>query len=118
MSQAAARGQDRKKETSGWLVTAVWCRGRIGGGGGNWTKQPIILTVELRWLGRAAWADTGIIFAAGSSPAQLPGTGGGGTIAPGTGQGQYTRIKMIQSDTRTQLVTATLLTAGQGFRQN
>ena len=48
-------------------------------GGVNWTKQPIILTVELRWLGRAAWADTGIIFAAGSSPAQLPGTGGGGT---------------------------------------
>ena len=37
-SQAAARGQDRKKETSGWLVTAVWCRGedrRRGGEGGE-----------------------------------------------------------------------------------
>ena len=109
MSQAAVRGQDRKEETSGWLGTAVWW------GVVNWTKQTIILTVELRWLGRAAWADTELIFAARSSPAQLPGTGGGGT-APW--QGQYTRIKMIQSDTRTQLVTAALLTAGQGFRQN
>ena len=75
------RGQDRKKETSGWLVMAVWCRGedRRGGRVVNWTKQPIILTVELRWLLRAAWADTGLIFAAGSS--QLPGTGG--YMAPG-----------------------------------
>ena len=68
----------------------------------NWTKQPIILTVELRWrrwLLRAAWADTAIIFAAGSSPAA------GNRWLHGTGQGQYTRIKMIQSDTITQLVT-------------
>ena len=41
MSQAAARGQDRKKETSGWLVTAVWCRGedRRGERGGGELDQ-------------------------------------------------------------------------------
>ena len=99
---SAGPGQEEGNQWLAGYGCVVPGEDRRGGRVVNWTKQPIILTVELRWLLRAAWADTAIIFAAGSS--QQPGTGGG---APhhGTGQGQYTRIKMIQSDTITQLVT-------------
>ena len=99
---SAGPGQEEGNQWLAGYGCVVPGEDRRGGRVVNWTKQPIILTVELRWLLRAAWADTGLIFAAGSS--QLSGTGGG---APhhGTGQGQYTRIKMIQSDTITQLVT-------------
>ena len=81
----------------------------------NWTKQPIILTVELRWLLRAAWADTGLIFAAGSS--QLPGTGGEAPWHQARSIYPH-KDDTIRHNNTASHTTAPLLTAGQGLRQN